>query len=75
MRNGLRTSGKWTASGESLSSISLANGFLVNSTQSATQDMDYIIESASSHSQIHHVGRTSTQTDITALPNTSPPAP
>jgi len=68
VRNGLRTSGKWTASGESLSSIALANGFLISSTQSATQEMDYIIESASSGSKIHHVGRTTTQTEITALP-------
>jgi hypothetical protein len=68
LRNGLRTSGKWTASGESLSAISLASGLLVSSTQSATQDMDYVISSASSGSRIHHVGRTTTQTEITALP-------
>lgn len=68
LRNGLRTSGKWTASGESLTAISLAYGFLVSSTQSATQDMDYIIESASSGSRIHHAGTTTTQTEITAVP-------
>jgi len=74
VRNGLRTSGKWTGSGESLTAISLGSGFLVSSTQSATQDMDYIIASASSGSRIHHVGRTTTQTDITALPIPSRPA-
>lgn len=73
LRNGLRTSGKWTGSGESLSAVSLANGILVTSIQSATQDMDYIIASASSGSRIHHVGRTQTQTEITALPISAQP--
>jgi hypothetical protein len=66
-RNGLRTSGKWTGSGESLDAISLANGFLISSTQTAKQDMDYEISSASSGSRIHHVGQTTTQTEITLL--------
>lgn len=68
VRNGLRTSGKWTGSGESLDSIALASGFLVSSTQTATQDMDYQIASASSGSRIHHVGQMKTQTEITLLP-------
>jgi hypothetical protein len=68
LRNGLRTSGKWTGNGESLDSLSLARGFLVASTQTATQDMDYEIRSASSGSRIHHVGQTTTQTEITLLP-------
>lgn len=66
-RNGLRTSGKWTGSGESLDAISLANGFLVSSAQTAKQDMDYEIASPSSGSRIHHVGQTTTQTEITLL--------
>ncbi|HXW56067.1 MAG TPA: hypothetical protein VEJ67_09980 [Candidatus Cybelea sp.] len=67
LHNGLRTSGKWTGSGESLESISLGSGWLVSSTQTATQDMDYQIVSASSGSRIHNVGRTTTQTQITLL--------
>lgn len=63
-QNGLRTSGKWTVSGESLNSVSLADGFLVSSTQTAMQDMDYEIVSATSGSQIHQVGHTKTQTEI-----------
>lgn len=66
-RNGLRTSGKWTVSGESLNSVSLSDGFLVSSTQTAAQDMDYEIVSASSGSRIHQVGHTKTQTEITFL--------
>jgi len=67
LRNGLRTSGKWTGSGESLDAISLARGLLVSSTQTAQQDMDYEITSPSSGSRIHHVGQTKTQTEITLL--------
>ena len=45
-RNGLRTSGSWTGSGESLDSISLSAGLLVNSTQTGTQEMAYDIVSS-----------------------------
>lgn len=72
IHNGLRTSGKWTGSGESLDSISLSRGLLVSSTQTATQDMDYEIRSASTNSRIRHTGRTTTQTEITLLEATSP---
>lgn len=72
LHNGLRTSGKWGGSGESLDAISLATGFLMSSTQTATQDMDYEIRSAASGSSIHHVGHTTTQTEITLLPVASP---
>jgi len=70
-RNGLRTSGTWTGSGESLDSISLTDGLLVSSTQTSTQDMDYEIVSASTGSKIHHTGRTQSQSVITLAP---PPA-
>ena len=68
IRNGLRTSGQWTGSGESLDAISLESGLLVSSTQTARQDMDYEIRSAISGSAIHHTGRMTTQTEITLLP-------
>lgn len=71
-RNGLRTSGKWTVSGESLNSVSLSDGFLVSSTQTAAQDMDYEIVSASSGSRIHQLGRTKTQTEITLIRDAAP---
>lgn len=67
LHNGLRTSGTWTGSGESLDAISLSTGLLISSTQTATQDMDYEIRSAASGSTIHHVGRTTTQTEITLV--------
>jgi hypothetical protein len=72
-RNGLRTSGKWTGSGQSLNLVSLVSGFLVSSSQTATQDMDYEIVSAASGSAIHQVGRTTTQTEISLV--VAPAAP
>jgi len=67
-RNGLRTSGTWTGSGESLDSISLADGLLVSSTQTSSQDMDYQIVSASSGSTIHRTGRIQNQSIVTLVP-------
>jgi len=63
-RNGLRTSGTWTGSGESLNTISLATGLLESATQTSTQNMDYQITSASSGSRIHHVGQVQSQSEI-----------
>jgi hypothetical protein len=68
-RNGLRTSGSWTGSGESLDSISLSTGLLVSSTQTSTQEMDYQITSASTGSSIHHVGKVQSQSEITLMPD------
>jgi hypothetical protein len=66
-RNGLRTSGKLTGSGESIESISLASGMLVGSTQHSVQDMDYEIVSASTGSRIHHTGHVIADTEIKLL--------
>jgi hypothetical protein len=68
-RNGLRTSGIWTGSGESLDSISLSTGLLVSSTQTNTQTMDYVITSASAGTSIRHSGKVQTQSEITLVPD------
>jgi hypothetical protein len=68
-RNGLRTSGTWTGSGESLDSVSLSTGLLVGSTQNSTQNMDFEITSATTGSHIHHVGKVQAQSEITLLPD------
>jgi len=73
-RNGLRTSGKWSGSGQSLDSISLAHGLLVRSTQTSSQDLDYQITSASTGSSIQHKGRIESRSEITLLPD-SPGTP
>ena len=74
-RNGLRTSGTWTGNGESLDSISLASGFLISSTQTSSQDMNFEIVSATSGSKIHYSGKTESETRIVLLPpQAAPPA-
>lgn len=72
-KNGLRTSGKWSGSGESLDSISLANGLLVSSTQSSFQDVDYQIVSKNTGSSIHNASHVTTKTEITLLPEAAAP--
>jgi len=69
LKNGLRTSGAWTGSGDSLDSISLATGMLVSSTANSTQDVDYQITSARSGSSIHRKGRVQSQLIITLIPD------
>ena len=68
VHNGLRTSGTWTGSGESLDSISLATGLLVRSTQTTTQSMDFEILSPTTGSKIHYVGQVETQSHVILLP-------
>lgn len=66
-RNGLRTSGKWEGSGESLDTVSLATGYLESSTQTSTQNLDYEITSATKGTRIHRVGKVESQTEIRRL--------
>jgi hypothetical protein len=73
--NGLRTSGTWTGKGQSLDTISLQTGMLLRSTQSSTQKMDFEIVSALSGSKMHYAGQVETQSEITLIPNATPPTP
>ncbi len=68
-KNGLRTSGAWTGSGDSLASISLATGLLVTSTENSAQQVDYEITSATSGSSVHRKGRVQSQLIITLVPD------
>ncbi|MGA8871919.1 MAG: hypothetical protein WB460_12315 [Candidatus Acidiferrales bacterium] len=68
-KNGLRTSGAWTGSGDSLASISLATGLLVTSTENSTQQVDYEITSATSGSSVRRKGRVQSQLIITLIPD------
>lgn len=70
-KNGLRTSGKWTGSGESLDSISLRTGLVASVTQSSTQDMDFTISSASSPSRLTYSGHVQSQSQISLVPETA----
>jgi hypothetical protein len=75
LHNGLRTSGTWTGSGQSLDTISLASGMVIRSTQTGKQDMDFEIVSAASGSKMHYKGHVDSQSEIVLLPNTSAPDP
>jgi hypothetical protein len=68
VRSGLRTTGTWTGSGESLDDISLASGIVVRSTQTGVQDMDFDVVSAASGSKVNYKGHIDSQTEITLLP-------
>lgn len=72
LKNGLRTTGTWTGSGENLDSISLASGLLESSTQTSTQDTDYEISSATRGSKIHYVGKVQSQSEITFVSSSGP---
>lgn len=67
LHNGLRTSGTWTATSESLDSISLTTGWIVVSTQTVNEQMDYEIKSVQTGSTLHHTGSVKTQTHISML--------
>jgi hypothetical protein len=71
-RHGLRTTGKLSASGQTLDSISIATGLLVSETQSSTQNADYEIRGSSHTSTIHHVGKVETQSEIALVPFEAP---
>ena len=68
LHNGLRTSGTWTGSGESLEDIALDTGLLVRSTQTSSQNMDFEIVSPTTGSKIHYVGRVESQSEVLLLP-------
>ncbi len=69
VHNGLRASGSWTGSGESVNSISLRTGFVINVTQTSEQEMNFTISSASSPSKITYAGEVKSQSQIALLPN------
>jgi hypothetical protein len=71
-RKNLNTSGTWTGSGGSLESISLADGTLIRSTQSSTQNMDVEITSTHSSSKIHYVSHVKSRSEISLLPVEAP---
>ena len=70
-KNGLRTSGAWTGSGDSLDSISLATRLLVTFTENSTQQVDYEITSATSGSSVRRKGRVQSQLIITLIPDSN----
>jgi len=68
LHNGLRTSGVWTGTGESMNFVSLQTGLLVSATQSVDQDLNFTISSASAtSSKLNYTGNVKSQSHITLL--------
>jgi hypothetical protein len=73
VHHGLRTAGTLTGSGESLDSISLSTGLLVNATETSTQRSDFDIINAANGERIHRAGQVQMQTVITQVSAPLPP--
>jgi hypothetical protein len=72
-KRGLRTSGVWHGSGESLSYISKITGRVVSTTQSSTEEMNLNITSLSTSSTVHYAGKVRSESNLTLVPETSKP--
>jgi hypothetical protein len=66
-RNGLRTSGRWSGSGESLSYISLRTHSAVSVTQDSAQQIDFEVTNSSGKS-IRYAGTIETHSRVALLP-------
>ena len=65
-RNGLRTSGHWTGSGESLSYVSLQTHSAVSVTHDSSQQIDFTVTNSSGRS-IRYAGTVETHSRVTLL--------
>jgi hypothetical protein len=72
-KRGLRTSGVWHGSGESLSYISKITGRVVSTTQSSTEEMNLNITSLSTSSTVHYAGKVRSESNLTLLPESPKP--
>lgn len=73
-QNGLRTSGEWTGTMESLSSISLRTGMVVSVTQTGTTHMDFtIMTTVTERNRMRYAGDTHSQSVISLLPQSPIP--
>src|SRR5438309_6761314 len=66
-RNGLRTSGRWSGSGEGLSYVSLQTRAAVSVTQDSSQQIDFTVSNSSGRS-IRYAGTVETHTSVALLP-------
>ncbi|MGH9773476.1 MAG: hypothetical protein ACRD50_00835 [Candidatus Acidiferrales bacterium] len=68
VKHGLRTSGKWTGNGESLSAISLETGMAVSTTETSSEEMDFTVTSAAAHNRVHYSGEVHSRTEVRLIP-------
>jgi hypothetical protein len=67
-RRGMRSSGSWSSSAESLAYVSLRTGLEVSTTQSGTEEIDLTLQRVSGDPPFHYTARVRTETHITLLP-------
>jgi len=70
-RNGLRTSGRWSGSGESLSYLSLETHSAVSVTEDSAQQIDFAVTNSSGNS-IRYAGTIETHSRVALLPPAVP---
>jgi hypothetical protein len=66
-RNGLRTSGRWSGAGESLSYVSLRTHSAVSVTQDGSQQIDFTVTNSSGRS-IRYAGTIETHSRVALIP-------
>jgi hypothetical protein len=73
-RNNLRTSGRWSGSGQSLIYVSLDSGWVVSSTQESTQEIDVTITDVSPNpaGAARNAGSVTTRSQISLLNDAVP---
>jgi len=82
-RNGLRTSGRWFASGQNLMYVSLDTGWVVSSTQESSEEMDVVITSSAAATagnagsatpadSVRHSGAVTTRSQVSLLKDAPP---
>ena len=67
-KQGLRTAGKWSGTGESLTYVALRTSWVVSVTQSSTEEMDVTVSTADGDSRVRYAGRVRSQSQISLLP-------
>lgn len=72
-QNGLRTSGVWTGSAESLTAISVHTGMVSSVTETGLTHMDFTIMTHTGQNRMRYAGDTRTQSEITLLSQSTLP--
>jgi hypothetical protein len=71
-RQGLTTSGRWAASGESLSYLSLSSGLVASSTATESDAIDLTITSTLSGSRLHYMAKETSSTQLALISDSIP---
>jgi hypothetical protein len=69
---GLKTSGRWSGAGESLSYVSLETGWVVSVTATGMESMDLVIATADGSSRVEYAGELETQSQFSLLSEEMP---